>query len=195
MENLSDAQFIKVRKWVIELILATDMSKHFDLIGSMKAKNCKIKDVESPEVRLDTLKLLIHAADIGHSAKETILHKKWSKLLSEEFFRQGDVEKEAQKPVSMYCDRETTILSKSQIGFLKNIALPLFEVVASALNSKSVQENCVDQLKNNIASWEFEYSAGRLQTLKMTEALKLSTDMNSPSGVLQFKSMAFATKN
>ena len=95
----------------------------------------------------------------------------------------------------MYCDRETTILSKSQIGFLKNIALPLFEVVASALNSASVQQNCVDQLKTNIASWEFEYSAGRLQTLKMTEGLKLSNDMNSPSGVLQFKSMVFATKN
>jgi hypothetical protein len=170
------------------------MAKHFEMIVNLRNKSSKLKDIESPEVRLDLLKMIIHTADIGHSAKETRIHKKWSKLLSKEFFHQGDIEKDRQKPVSMYCDRDKTIFSKSQIGFLKNIALPLFELVSTVLDSKNIQENCVNQLKSNISAWEFEYSSGRMQTLKLQEPGKLLAEISSPSAVLQFKSVAFGGK-
>jgi hypothetical protein len=40
------------------------------------------------------LKIGIKCADIGHAAKEVELHEKWTKMISEEFFNQGDMEKE-----------------------------------------------------------------------------------------------------
>lgn len=190
LDSLSKSQVFMVRKWVIELILSTDMAKHFDLIAHFRSKAYKAKEITHPDAKLEALKLVIHSADIGHTAKETDLHKKWSKLLAEEFFHQGDIEKEANQPVSMYCDRETTILSKSQIGFLKNIALPLFELLSAFLNSKNVNENCLDQLKNNISSWEFEYSSNKLQTLRMGDYSKLNHEMSSPSGIISCQSVA-----
>lgn len=50
----------------------------------------------------------------------------WTILLFEEFFNQGDVEKEAGLPVSFLCDRETTQIPQSQPGFVNFILAPLF---------------------------------------------------------------------
>ena len=148
------------------MILATDMSKHFEILGTFKSKSYNISQLGDSDVKLETLKLLIHAADIGHSAKDSDMHIKWSLLVSEEFFLQGDIEKSKNIPVSMYCDRETTILSKCQIGFLKNIAFPLYEVLCLCLNSEKINLECLEQLKNNISLWEYEYSSKKLQTLR-----------------------------
>ena len=40
------------------------------------------------------LSLVLHTADISHPAKPWELHYKWTMSLLEEFFRQGDREKE-----------------------------------------------------------------------------------------------------
>ena len=36
------------------------------------------------------MKIAIKLSDIGHCAKELVLHLKWSKLVNEEFYQQGD---------------------------------------------------------------------------------------------------------
>ncbi|OMJ90787.1 hypothetical protein SteCoe_6766 [Stentor coeruleus] len=187
LENLSTDQFLLIRKWVIELILVTDMSKHFDLLTTFRNKGYLLKSLESTECKLEVLKMVIHASDIGHSAKDIDLHKKWSLLLAEEFFHQGDIEKAHSQPVSMYCDRDTTILPKSQIGFLKNIALPLFEILSNFLDTPNIY-SLLDHLKNNISVWEYEYSAGKLKTLKDPTPFKYLADP-SPN-IKSFSSMA-----
>ncbi|OMJ95118.1 hypothetical protein SteCoe_1661 [Stentor coeruleus] len=186
LENVSKDQFLMIRKWTIELILVTDMSKHFDLLATFRNKGYSIKSLEVTECKLEALKIVIHASDIGHSAKDIDLHKKWSLLLAEEFFHQGDIEKAHNQPVSMYCDRDKTILPKSQIGFLKNIALPLYELLANFLDTPNIY-NCLDQLKNNISVWEYEYSAGKLRTFKDPTPKHLAD--NSPQ-IKGFSSMA-----
>lgn len=187
LENVSKDQFLLIRKWVIELILVTDMSKHFDLLATFRNKGYSLKSLETTECKLETLKMVIHTSDIGHSAKDIDLHKKWSLLLAEEFFDQGEIEKDHNQPVSMYCDRDTTILPKSQIGFLKNIALPLYEILAGFLDTPNIY-SCLDQLKNNISVWEYEYSAGKLKTLKDPTPFKYLADP-SPH-IKSFSSMA-----
>ena len=62
------------------------------------------------------LSLLVHCADISHPAKEWNLHKNWTELLIEEFFRQGEKEAERQLPISPLCDRKNTMIAESQIG-------------------------------------------------------------------------------
>lgn len=165
LSTLELNQFLQVRKLVIEMILATDMGKHFETIGIFRAKYYTADSIEAPECKLDFLKLLIKASDIGHAAKNTDLHSTWTNLICEEFFHQGDIEKESGKPVSMYCDRETTIIPKSQIGFLKNIALPLYETLNSFLNSNIFEEECIGQIKNNIAYWEMQLALKKKNSL------------------------------
>lgn len=60
--------------------------------------------------------LVLHCCDIAHPAKRWDLHSRWTSLLLEEFFRQGDMERELGLPFSPLCDRNTTLVAESQIG-------------------------------------------------------------------------------
>jgi hypothetical protein len=67
-----------------------------------------------------------HVGDLSVGTRNFDLVKKWSYLLFEEFFMQGDLEKDEGLPVSFLCDRKTTNVTKSQPGFLSFIVQPLF---------------------------------------------------------------------
>lgn len=153
--NLTTDQWNLARKIIIEMILATDMSKHFDLLGQFRGKY-KAKesfDLNNSDMKLELFRLVIKAADIGHAAKNIELHEKWCKLVVEEFYTQGDLEKSLGLPISMYCDRETTDISKSQAGFIKNIVLPLFTAINFVLESDTIETFCVEQLRTNELFW------------------------------------------
>jgi hypothetical protein len=157
--NLSENDWQVCRKIIIEMILETDMSRHFESLGKFRTRSSSIGDIdlEKPEDKLFVMSMAIKCGDIGHSAKITELHEKWTFLVCDEFFHQGDVEKERNMSVSIYCDRETTDIPRSQAGFLKNICLPLYEAWSSYLKSEAIHKNCCDQLKANLKSWECKF--------------------------------------
>lgn len=112
------------------MILDTDMSKHFECLGRFKMRAQCLDDLSlgNSEDKVLVLSMALKMADIGHSAKITELHEKWTMLICEEFFRQGDVEREMGQMVSTYCDRNDTDIAKNQSGFLRYICVPSFEV-------------------------------------------------------------------
>merc|ERR1711964_659440 len=59
------------RSIIIKLILDTDMQHHFDFVGSFKVRieGNRNLDLTSVENRLDTMRLCIKCADLGHSCK------------------------------------------------------------------------------------------------------------------------------
>ncbi|OMJ73508.1 hypothetical protein SteCoe_27766 [Stentor coeruleus] len=155
LENLTQDEWIKARKIIIELILETDMSRHFELLGRFRARITNLEDfnLDIIENKIMLWSTALKCADIGHSAKIAELHERWSALICEEFFRQGDIEKERKQEISMYCDRHNTDIPKSQAGFIKNISLPMYESWCSYLKSEKVNHYCLDQLKINYESW------------------------------------------
>jgi hypothetical protein len=102
------------RKVVLKMILATDMSRHFELLGAFKATHMTVNPAQVSKIdeRITVSEMCIKAADIGHAAKSLDLHEKWTLLVCEEFYQQGDLEKQLHLPVSMYCDRDTTDIAK-----------------------------------------------------------------------------------
>ncbi|CAG2163869.1 unnamed protein product [Oppiella nova] len=111
--NLSKEEYREFRTLVIDMVLATDMSSHFQQIKTLKTL------LGHTEFNIDKskgLSYLLHSSDISHPSKSFNLHYKWTKLLMEEFFRQGDMEKELGLPYSPLCDRNTTLIPQSQIG-------------------------------------------------------------------------------
>lgn len=155
LENLSLEDWFKIRKTVLNLILDTDLSRHFEILGRFRAKNINLNqfDGESHENKQIIFSMGLKCADLGHSAKTVELHKKWTALICEEFFRQGDLEKLRKQEISMYCDRDSTDVPKSQAGFIKNICLPLFETWSVFLNSDVINLTCLEQLKANHNFW------------------------------------------
>ena len=155
LENLANDDWLKCRKMIIEMILETDMSKHFEILGKFRTRVITLSnlDITIFEDKCQVLGMSLKCADIGHSSKDYDLHEKWSMMVCEEFFRQGDIEKERGQSVSMYCDRNATDIPKSQAGFIKNICLPLYEVRTFYLKSETVEKFCLNQLKNNLEFW------------------------------------------
>ncbi|XP_073069540.1 dual specificity calcium/calmodulin-dependent 3',5'-cyclic nucleotide phosphodiesterase 1B isoform X4 [Manis javanica] len=132
--NLAKDEFVELRALVIEMVLATDMSCHFQQVKSMKTALQQLERIDKSKA----LSLLLHAADISHPTKQWSVHSRWTKALMEEFFRQGDKEAELGLPFSPLCDRTSTLVAQSQIGFIDFIVEPTFSVLTDVAE-KSVQ--------------------------------------------------------
>merc|ERR1711916_420878 len=88
-------------------------------------------DWEKNEDRRLVLQLALKCADISHTSKSLETHTKWTESITEEFYTQGDKERENKMPLSPYMDRKTGNLPKSQLGFIGFLAQPLYEAWCS----------------------------------------------------------------
>uniref|UniRef100_A0A4W3J6E4 Phosphodiesterase n=1 Tax=Callorhinchus milii TaxID=7868 RepID=A0A4W3J6E4_CALMI len=163
--NLSKDDWRELRALVIEMVLATDMSCHFQQIKAMK------NSLQQPEGidKAKALSLLLHTADISHPAKAWDLHNRWTMALLEEFFRQGDKEAELGLIFSPLCDRKSTMVAQSQIGFIDFIVEPTFSVLTDM--SEKIVTPLIDEASrsggtgfrrsslNNIATTEVKRSS------------------------------------
>ncbi|KAH3749376.1 hypothetical protein DPMN_183873, partial [Dreissena polymorpha] len=130
INNLSKEEYREFRNLVIDMVLATDMSYHFQQIKNMKNLLSMPENIDKSKA----LSLVLHCADISHPAKDWEIHKRWTDLLLEEFFRQGDREQELGLPFSPLCDRKNTLVAESQIGFIDFIVEPSFTVMGDMLD-------------------------------------------------------------
>ncbi|KAJ8253133.1 hypothetical protein GJAV_G00209490 [Gymnothorax javanicus] len=123
--NLSKDDWRELRALVVEMVMCTDMSCHFQQIKTMKSCLQEPDGIDKAKV----LSLMLHAADISHPAKSWELHYRWTYALMEEFFRQGDTEAALGLPFSPLCDRKSTMVAQSQIGFIDFIVEPTITVM------------------------------------------------------------------
>jgi hypothetical protein len=130
LQNLSRDEYRELRTLIIDMVLATDMSFHFQQLKNMK----NLLTLDAPQVdKSKALSLVLHCCDISHPAKRWDIHHKWTMLLLEEFFRQGDLERELGLPFSPLCDRNNTLVAESQIGFIDFIVEPSMAVCSDML--------------------------------------------------------------
>lgn len=190
-----------VRKIMISAVLSTDMTTHFSLKDEMDALTNRVfadpskfsineeGRVELPEKdKLTFIKSVLHICDISNPSKPWEISKKWSDLVVEEFFNQGDIEKRQNLPVSMNCDRLTTNQDELSINFNDFIVAPFFFSMAKFLpklllvckileanraswNNMLVQRLTASGVPNVgevVAKWELRTSAfvGKLKELE-----------------------------
>merc|ERR1711920_929098 len=106
---------------------------------------------------------LLHLADIGHPLRLRGVHKKWSLLIREEFFQQGDQEKMLGLHPTPLCDRQKApTLAKSQQGFLSFVMMPSWRPMVQALGLVAAKHLEV-YLVDNQAMWEGLAEEERLQ--------------------------------
>lgn len=68
----------------------------------------------------------------------------------EEFFQQGDLERERNLTISFLCDRTTTHIPKAQSGFFEFCALPLFKAWSKFVQSSLSVQMCCNTMNNKL---------------------------------------------
>ncbi|KAF9176794.1 High affinity cAMP-specific and IBMX-insensitive 3',5'-cyclic phosphodiesterase 9A [Haplosporangium sp. Z 767] len=104
----------------------------------------------TPELRQSLCNCLLHAADISNAVKPWALCKRWSDLVVQEFFRQGDIEKAQGLPASPNMDRDQHSQPQISLGFGDFVVQPYFESFVELLPEASP---FLANLTNNRAKW------------------------------------------
>ena len=97
------------------------------------------------------LNYLIHTADLGHNTKKFEISIQWVELLTEEFWKQGDTEKEKNLSISFLCDRNDVDVPQSQVGFLKAFIFSTFDILVKMFPSLHFT---LDNANNNLKEWQ-----------------------------------------
>lgn len=58
---------------------------------------------------------MVHCSDLSNPTKPLDLYRTWVDRVMEEFFRQGDMERQQGLDISPMCDRHTATVEKSQV--------------------------------------------------------------------------------
>mmetsp|Transcript_22434 Transcript_22434/g.47189 ORF Transcript_22434/g.47189 Transcript_22434/m.47189 type:complete len:1193 (+) Transcript_22434:338-3916(+) len=177
MEVYDGDDYLTFRSLVIEMVLATDMKLHFNLLGRFRLIEKKVEahqlsenhhtgggtvvapqepgaeglEALLPEDISLCFQVALKCADIGHVYCESNVHLRWVQKLEQEFFAQGDREAEmgaVQKSPLM--DRDKAGITKSQCGFFKVVVLPLFKSFSTAFPSVSP---VIESIETNLALW------------------------------------------
>ncbi len=122
--------------------------------------NIQNQKTQKFQFQQDILNFLVHSSDVSNPAKDLSVYSIWTKLVMQEFFIQGDLEKSENLTVSYLCDRATTNVPKSQVGFINFIVAPLFKSVIYYIPSVAYYEENIkrnlDYFKS-IENFEIEY--------------------------------------
>ncbi|KAM8960254.1 3',5'-cyclic-AMP phosphodiesterase 4D isoform 3-T3 [Pelodytes ibericus] len=153
-QNLTKKQRQSLRKMVIDIVLATDMSKHMNLLADLKTM-VETKKVTSSGVllldnysdRIQVLQNMVHCADLSNPTKPLQLYRHWTDRIMEEFFRQGDRERDRGMEISPMCDKHNASVEKSQVGFIDYIVHPLWETWADLVHPDA--QDILDTLEDN----------------------------------------------
>jgi len=155
LRALSRDQYTELRDTVIQLVLGTDMKYHFEHFTKFKTKcasdafqvGCERSDVKF------LLSVAVHTADIANPAKPRRMCLRWTELVMEEFFRQGDLENEMGLPISPFYDRHKTSTAQCQMGFINVLVKPLFAEFSKLLGEPAMTD-CLGAVQANLEGWE-----------------------------------------
>jgi cAMP-specific phosphodiesterase 4 len=123
--NLGRKQRQIIRKMIIDMVLATDMSKHMSLLAELKTmvESKKVSGsglivLETYQDRIRVLQNMLHCADLSNPTKPLNIYKMWTSRVMNEFFQQGDRELSEGLEISPMCDRHNASIEKSQVNII-----------------------------------------------------------------------------
>lgn len=161
-----------VRQNVIDMILATEMTRHFEHLAKfVNVFSIKKEDDSpdggrsSPDIGILTApenitlikRMLIKCADVSNPTRPLRMCVEWAVRIAEEYFNQTDEEKANNLPVVMpLFDRATCSIPKSQIGFMDFIINDMFETWEAFIEMPELLQN----MQHNYKFWKEKEKCG-----------------------------------
>ncbi|KAM9138901.1 high affinity cAMP-specific and IBMX-insensitive 3',5'-cyclic phosphodiesterase 8B isoform 7-T7 [Pangshura tecta] len=141
-KNIDRNHYRTLRQAIIDMVLATEMTKHFEHVNKFvnsinkpMASESEGSDCECapnvknfPENQTLIKRMMIKCADVANPCRPLDLCIEWAGRISEEYFAQTDEEKRQGLPVVMpVFDRKTCSIPKSQISFIDYFITDMFD--------------------------------------------------------------------
>eukprot|EP00760_Papus_ankaliazontas_P015757 PhM_4_TR16707/c0_g3_i1/m.87106/K13761/PDE9; high affinity cGMP-specific 3',5'-cyclic phosphodiesterase 9 len=143
--------WMRFRDLVISCILATDVSQHKKLFGLMPGDGEPVDYAANENQRKTLLIYLVECADISNEVRSHDFSEKWAPLVMEEFYRQGEQEREIGVLPKPMFTRGATTLASEQCGFITYVCEGAYKnLVKLCPESKVVLNN----LLKNKELWE-----------------------------------------
>ncbi|XP_016910339.1 high affinity cAMP-specific and IBMX-insensitive 3',5'-cyclic phosphodiesterase 8 isoform X2 [Apis cerana] len=181
-KNLERDTYKQVRQSVIDMILATEMTKHFEHLAKfMNAFSTRIPemyiegsqdlDISAamlPENIILVKRMIIKCADVSNPTRPLKYCVEWARRIAEEYFSQTDEEKQLHLPVMMpMFDRITCSIPRAQIGFIDFIINDMVEAWDVFINMPEI----VGFMRQNYDKWK-EYNEKGITTLQDIEKIQ-----------------------
>ena len=126
MKNIPYDVYSQVRKLIINIVLNTDMSKHFSIMTLLKTKLGNSFPSDLIEDRTLVLSVALRTCDLFKVVRDgRSVFNKWMDAQFEEYWKQGDMEKVLDLPISKFMDRENTNKEKAYLNYIQVVCKPL----------------------------------------------------------------------
>ncbi|XP_043929625.1 high affinity cGMP-specific 3',5'-cyclic phosphodiesterase 9A-like [Protopterus annectens] len=142
--NLSKEQYKRIREGMIKCILATDMSRHNEILNKFKTI-LPVFDFNNKDHKDVLMMIMIKVSDISNEARPMAVAEPWIDCLLQEFFNQSDMEKLEGLPVSPFMDRDKVKKPSSQTAFIRFVLLPLFTELANLF--PNLEQHIIDPVR------------------------------------------------
>jgi len=151
LSGLSTDQRKDIRETIVEMLLATDMGQHAKIVGKFKGRiEAKADFKQKDDIRL-ALQIAIKMADVSNPVRPLGIALKWTERITNEFFAQGDLEKNSGMAISPMMDRATQHVGKGQIAFMNYLVAPMYESFFTIAPGMSF---CKKYMENNKSYWD-----------------------------------------
>ncbi|KAK1165913.1 high affinity cGMP-specific 3',5'-cyclic phosphodiesterase 9A-like isoform X1 [Acipenser oxyrinchus oxyrinchus] len=142
--NLTTEQYKRIREGMIKCILATDMTRHNEILNQFKSI-LPVFDFSNKDHKDNLMMTMIKVSDISNEARPMDVAEPWLDCLLQEFFNQSDMEKLEGLPVSPFMDRDKVTKPSSQTGFIRFVLFPLFMELANLF--PNLEQHIIDPVR------------------------------------------------
>uniref|UniRef100_A0A8D2HYA4 Phosphodiesterase n=1 Tax=Urocitellus parryii TaxID=9999 RepID=A0A8D2HYA4_UROPR len=162
-KNIDRNHYRTLRQAIIDMVLATEMTKHFEHVNKfvnsinkpMAAETegsdceCNSTGKNFPENQILIKRMMIKCADVANPCRPLDLCIEWAGRISEEYFAQTDEEKRQGLPVVMpVFDRNTCSIPKSQISFIDYFITDMFDAWDAFAHLPALMQHLADNYKH-----------------------------------------------
>ncbi|XP_040841876.1 high affinity cAMP-specific and IBMX-insensitive 3',5'-cyclic phosphodiesterase 8B isoform X2 [Ochotona curzoniae] len=162
-KNIDRNHYRTLRQAIIDMVLATEMTKHFEhvnkfvnsinkpLAAETEGSDCEcgLTGRNLPENQTLIRRMMIKCADVANPCRPLDLCIEWAGRISEEYFAQTDEEKRQGLPVVMpVFDRSTCSIPKSQISFIDYFITDMFDAWDAFAHLPALMQHLADNYKH-----------------------------------------------
>ncbi|KAM6034055.1 high affinity cAMP-specific and IBMX-insensitive 3',5'-cyclic phosphodiesterase 8B [Chlamydotis macqueenii] len=164
-KNIDRNHYRTLRQAIIDMVLATEMTKHFEHVNKFVNSinkpmasesegsdcDCTANIMNFPDNQTLIKRMMIKCADVANPCRPLELCIEWAGRISEEYFAQTDEEKRQGLPVVMpVFDRNTCSIPKSQISFIDYFITDMFDAWDAFAHLPVLMQH----LANNYKHWK-----------------------------------------